>query len=99
MGNFSLYPEAELDLEGIWHYTVSAWSVEQAIKYIDELDATFKLLAENPLICSKRLEFQPPVRIYNFKRHLIVYVSLEVGIEIVRILHESSDIGTHLDEF
>ncbi|ORU92379.1 MAG: hypothetical protein A6F72_04730 [Cycloclasticus sp. symbiont of Poecilosclerida sp. N] len=39
MENFSLYPEAELDLEGIWHYTVSAWSVEQAIKYIDELDA------------------------------------------------------------
>jgi len=85
-------------LLGVWHYTASTWGIEQAIKYINELDTAFKLLAENPLLCSKRLEFQPPVRIYHFKNHLIVYVLLEESIGIVRALHKISDIEAHLEE-
>ena len=95
---FQLYPEAELDLEKIWQYTASTWGVNQAIKYIDDLDTTFQMLTENPLLCRGRLELQPPVRIHRFQSHMIAYNQSEGGIDIVRILHKSSDIELHLEE-
>jgi toxin ParE1/3/4 len=96
---FTLYPEAELDLEKIWRYTVDTWGVSQAIHYIEELDAAFQLLADNPLLSRERIEFQPSVRIHHFKHHLIVYQrQAEKEVAIIRILHESMDIETQLSE-
>ena len=47
MATFKLYPEAELDLDDIWQYTVKTWSDDLAVKYIDDIEAVFLLLAEN----------------------------------------------------
>ena len=47
VATFKLYPEAELDLDDIWQYTVKTWSDDLAVKYIDDIEAVFLLLAEN----------------------------------------------------
>ena len=89
--------QAETDLLEIWMYTYKEWGPQQADKYLDELDAAFKLLAQQPLICRERSEFTPPVRIQHHQHHLIVYLAKEDGINVVRVLHETMDIVSHLE--
>jgi toxin ParE1/3/4 len=97
VATFKLYPEAELDLEGIWEYTAKTWSDNQAVKYIDDIEAVFLLLVDNPFLCRERVELQPPVRIHCFQSHLIVYRQLGDDIGIIRILHESVDVEERLE--
>jgi toxin ParE1/3/4 len=97
VATFKLYPEAELDLEDTWLYTAKTWSDDQAVTYIDDIEAVFLLLADNPFLCRERTELQPPVRIHNFQSHLIVYKQLGDDIGIIRILHESVDIEGNLE--
>ena len=44
------------------------------------------------------LEFIPPVRIYNYARHLVVYLVVDDGINIVRVLHKNMDVDTQLND-
>ena len=97
MDKFRFLPEAEKDLESIWQYTAKNWGVDHADYYIDGLVEIFKLLSENPLMCRERNEFTPSVHIHHHAHHLIVFILSKVGIDIVRVLHESMDVDTHLD--
>lgn len=89
--------QAEQDLLEIWLYTFNEWGEQQADKYLDELDQAIQLLAEQPLMCRERFTFVPPVRIHRHAHHLIVYIALDDGINIIRVLHESMDIDHQLD--
>ncbi|MDE0510660.1 MAG: type II toxin-antitoxin system RelE/ParE family toxin [Gammaproteobacteria bacterium] len=88
---------AEQDLIEIWLYTLNEWGEYQADKYLDDLDAAIRLLAEQPLICRERTELNPPVRIHHHAHHLIVYLALEDGINVVPVLHESMDVDSHME--
>ena len=57
MSSYKLLPEAELDLENIWLYTAQEWGVEQAMTYVDELNA------KHAKFSRLRTEFTPPVYI------------------------------------
>ena len=98
MPEVRLLPKAYEDLENIWRYTIEQWGTEQAITYVDELNAAFKRLADNPLLNRERSEFSPPVRIVPYGSHLIVYLAEERGITIIRVLHESMDAGTQISD-
>jgi len=89
--------QAEQDLLEIWLYTFNEWGASQADTYLDELTAAMQLLAEQPLICRERPEFDPAVRIHHHARHLIIYLVVDEGICIVRVLHESMDVAGHLE--
>ena len=67
------------------------------VVYLDDLDEAFHLLAEQPLLCRERNELRPPVRIHHHAHHLIVYLAMEDGINIVRVLHENMDIENQLE--
>ena len=97
MGGFRLLPEAENDLESIWLYSASNWGVDQAHAYIDGLVDIFQLISGNPLMCREQSEFTPPVYIHHHAHHLIVFILSDIGIDIVRILHDSMDIDTQLE--
>ncbi|MFK8048998.1 MAG: type II toxin-antitoxin system RelE/ParE family toxin [Halioglobus sp.] len=88
----------EQDLIDIWLYTFKEWGEQQADKYLDELDVVIKQLAGQPLICRERTELEPPVRIHHHGHHLIVYLALADGINLVRVLHESMDVDSHLED-
>lgn len=89
-------PEADNDLIGIYVYGFKNFGEGQAEKYFFELEGCFQLLSETPLISRERTEFTPPVRIHHHGRHLIIYVSRDDFILIIRILHDSMDLPRHL---
>ena len=89
--------EAKEDLINIWSYTYKNWGEAQADLYHGELERAFELLADSPLICRLREELQPPVRLHHYNHHLIVYIEVESGINLVRVLHESMDYESHLE--
>jgi toxin ParE1/3/4 len=90
--------QAKQDLIDIWFYTFGQWGETQANTYLDDLEVALFLLAEQPLICRERTEFIPPVRIHHHAHHLIVYLVVDDGINIVRVLHEHMDINAKLSD-
>ena len=90
--------QVKKDLIDIWRYTFEQWGETQADIYLDKLETAFLLLAEQPLICRERTEFIPPVRIYNYAHHLVVYLIVDDGINIVRVLHKNMDVDTQLND-
>jgi len=96
MPHISKQKLAEQDLIDIWLYTFNEWGERQADSYLNDLAVTFNLLAEQPLQCRERSEFNPTVRIHHHGSHIIVYLAVEEGINIIRVLHERMDVDTHL---
>ena len=88
---YTLAPEAVRDLERIWAYGAETWSADRADHYLDELVLAFERVAQSPALHHQRLEFTPPVRIYPFRSHLIVYLDLEGQVTILRILGGRQD--------
>lgn len=68
------------------------FGIAQAEKYFAELEQTFELLADNPMIARERLEIVPPTRMHPHGSHLIVYAQEDSGgITIIRIRHGRED--------
>lgn len=93
-----LTPEAERDLENIWRYRATTWSIRQAENYVGDLSDTFDLLAHSPLIARERAEFTPHVRIHRHKSHVIIYRVNDDCLDIVRIAHMKQNWSALLDE-
>jgi len=94
-GNCRLYPLAQTDLEDIWSYTASRWSVEQAASYHASIVVAFDDLATG-----RRHGRPSDIRAGYFRfaigSHLIFYRRAEAGIDVVRILHQRMDASQHL---
>lgn len=90
--------QAERDLLDIWVHTFGEWGELQADQYLEDLGQAMQLLAEQPLMCRERVEFSPSVRIHRHAHHLIVYLAVSGGINVIRVLHQSMDVSGHLDE-
>lgn len=89
--------KARADLDDILDYTLSEYGLEQAERYVTQLQATFNTLEAQPRLARERPEFTPPVRIHHHAHHLIVYLVKDTGgLLIVRVLHERMDPESHL---
>ena len=77
MPRIRLLPKALSDLEDIWLYTQESWGLEQAEAYTASINDAFSHIAEDPLACRERVEFEPPIRIHHHQHHLIVYITDE----------------------
>ena len=89
--------QAEHDLLSIWLHTFREWGEQQADQYLEDLNQAMNLLAEQPLMCRERRELFPPVRIHHHAHHLIVYLAVTDGINVIRVLHETMDVDSRLD--
>ncbi len=96
MSRYRVSLRAKEDLWQIGLYTQSEWGKVQRRKYLSGLDSKFSFLAGNPLITPERQEFFPVVRIHQHESHLIIYVIDDLGITILRVLHQNADINRHL---
>lgn len=83
-------PRSEADLAEIWDHTVQHWSVAQAKSYLTGLNDTLLLLCDHPEI-ARLHAFTPPVRVFPFRSHLLIFVADEAVLEVIRILHMRSD--------
>jgi toxin ParE1/3/4 len=82
---------AEIDLIAISDY-IAADNLDAALNWINEIDQTFRLLAQNPGLGEERSALQPGIRRQTFGNYLIFYRTAEDGILIVRVLHGSRQI-------
>ena len=96
MPDFRLSKAAQTDVRGIARYTQKEWGRAQRRRYLDGLQEKFEALSLTPRRAAERLDFDPPVRIYPYEKHLIVYVIDDGGILIIRVLHQSMNVPAHL---
>ena len=91
-----LSPLAQADLDGIWKYTTAQWDEGQAQTYVLGLDASMKLLAENPQMGRAIDEIRKGYFKFPVASHILIYRLKPDAIEFMRILHKSSDVERHL---
>ncbi len=96
MPEFVLRPKARADLDGIWDYTVQTWGRDQARTYLRSMTKAFRTLSKKPALGRIYNEVCEGLRVYPSGKHLIFYLVIGTGIDIVRVLHQRMDIPSHL---
>jgi toxin ParE1/3/4 len=97
MARIGRRPLAAVDILDIWDH-IAEDSIEQADRWIDRLDEKFELIATQPLMGRARDELAANVRSFPFGRYVIFYEPVEVGIDVVRVLHSARDIDAVFGE-
>lgn len=94
-GTYALRELARADLEAIWAYTVEQWGVEQAERYLHALFDCFDELAANPRLGRDRDDVKVGYRSFPQGRHVVFYVIVSAGIEVIGVVHQSADVDAH----
>jgi toxin ParE1/3/4 len=95
---YVLSPAAESDVNVIWDYTTEKWGARQAVSYISDIRDACDALAQG-----RQPRRSVSVRDGYFKAmvglHMIYFRESDDGlIVVIRILHQSMDVGRHLPE-
>ena len=91
MSRFKVSKKAASDIRSIGHYTQKTWGAPQRRVYLTGLERSFERLADNPALGPLRYEIDPPVRVFRYQSHMIVYVEDIAGVLILRVRHQSED--------
>lgn len=97
---YKISKEAINDLERIWLYTIENWSVEQADRYFSLIFNEIEFLAKRPDSGKDFSHIRKGYYSSKVKSHFIFYRinKMEETLEVVRILHQSMDIETRLND-
>lgn len=85
-------PRARQDLIGIWRYIADDSGEARADNYLRRLNDVITYLAQQPLMGRARSEIEEGIRSFVAESHIILYIALTDGVELVRVLHGSQDI-------
>lgn len=96
MASYHLTHKAEEDLLDIWSY-IAENNPASATKLIRSFHQHFTLLTENTQLGQTRPDIAPALRYFPVKRYLILYRQMPDGIEVVRVVHGSRDLGSLFD--
>lgn len=97
MSGYLLSAAAQADLEQIWDYTHEHWGVDQAERYLRELQRAIERAAANPRIGRACDEIRPGYRKLAAGSHVLFYrATTEDVIDVVRVLHQRMDVDRHL---
>lgn len=96
MPAFRLSAKAMDDMKSIGRHTERNWGLDQRNKYLSMLDACFHTIARQPRIGIACDNIRFGYRKYHVGRHLVFYRQTGKYIDIMRILHDSMDIESHL---
>lgn len=88
-------PAAAADLDNIWDYTAEEWGVEQADRYTDDVQSTCRGLARGEKR-GRDVDVRSGYLKHAVGKHFVFFRTTEAGIEVIRILHQSMDVGRHL---
>ena len=91
-----LSPLAEADIDEIWDYSEERWGRLQADRYVRDLDATYAGIAEGRVPSLSAEDIRSGYRKAACGSHVIYFRSVGEDVEVVRILHQSMDVGRHL---
>jgi len=79
---------AEADLLSIADYTLRKWGKAQAARYLGEIEACCRMLADNPALGRLCDEVRPGLRRHEHGKHVLFYREERGGILLSRILHQ-----------
>ncbi len=96
MAKYQLTTEAEVEIEGIYDYSILNFGLQTARDYFFGLHQRFQLLADNPSWGSDYGYIAPDLRRYEYRSHSIYYRPQAGGILIVRVLGNRQDPVRHL---
>jgi len=88
--------QAEADLLDIWLYTADEWNLTQADNYLTQLGRAIENLVEHPEMGKDRSELRAGYRSLRVNHHIIFYRLNASEVEVIRVLHESVDIESHI---
>lgn len=92
MKRYTLSRKAEEDIIDIFLYGAAEFGIQQAERYHNLMEKTFRFLAENPEAARECVEIMPPVRIHPFESHVVIYkVDANDDILIIRVRHGRED--------
>ncbi len=86
-----LLPAAEADLSDIWDYTTERWSLKQARTYASGMTDLLLLLCDQPEIAPLFGKLTPPVRVYRYRSHLVIFIADDSTVEVIRDVHGRSN--------
>lgn len=69
-------------------YTLRTWGDDQSIRYIDDLEACCRMLADNPALGRACDDVRADLRRMESGRHVVFYREDAAGILVSRILHQ-----------
>jgi len=85
---FRFSRRAEADLLSIGAYTLRTWSEDQTVRYLNDLEACCRMLADNPALGRTCHAVRPGLRRMERGEHVVFYREDAGGILISRILHQ-----------
>jgi len=96
MAEYRLSPRAQCDLDAILDHTATRWSLSQAMRYIDLVEAVCADLAEAPQRARGCDDIRLDYRRRGVGQHVIYFRPTGYGIAVIRILHQRMDVASHL---
>lgn len=90
---YRLTHAAERDLEALLREGYSQYNKNHVEAYWSGLQKTLETLAQFPDLARLRTEISPPVRIFRYQAHIIVYTQQteDADILILRVRYKSED--------
>jgi toxin ParE1/3/4 len=94
---YVLSPRAIEDLSDIWDYSTDRWGADQADRYVRQITATCRDLADNRRKGRDAGDIRAGYFRYAVGSHELFYRYDQEGqMEVVRILHKRMDVERHL---
>lgn len=63
-----------------------------ADQVLDDIEAKFYMLADNPQMGRLRSDIAPELRYFTAAKYLILYRTISGGVQIVRVIHGARDL-------
>lgn len=95
MREIELTPAANKDLEDIWLYGFEKFGMEKADLYIQQISAVFRHIGQYA-VGRRREELGRDICSFPCRRHVIFYIESLRVVTIIRVLHHSRDVESHL---
>ena len=96
MAAYSLSSRAAADFEEIYEFTIDRFGLQQARTYLTGLSERFDAVAQNPMLGRDASELSPGLRRLVYQSHVVFYVATDLGVRVIRVLHQSMDVARHL---
>jgi toxin ParE1/3/4 len=85
-------PKARLDLLAIYNYIADNGGEARAERYLRRINDRVSYLAQHPLMGLARPEVEDGIRSFPCDQHVIFYLPLEDGVELVRVIAAAMDL-------
>jgi toxin ParE1/3/4 len=96
MKRYRLTPKARADLSHIWRTTTDNWGVDQAERYLREIEQVLERLSENPALGLNSDHIRQGYLRFRVASHVLFFKKGGDGIDVIRILHGRQDAERNL---